>query len=111
MRSPGDIGDGQRSRLEVTLDTAAGQVQFARMVSSEAGFDYLRFSIDGVDQGGWSGEDAGFKNESFPVSAGTHTFAWTYQKDGSVSAGRTPPSSTLSCFRSSPIRRTGIASR
>lgn len=83
----GDIGNGQQSFLEVTLDTEAGDIQFQRRVSSEGGYDYLRFFIDGQQVANWSGVDFGFSQESFPVTAGTHTFRWGFTKDFSVSVG------------------------
>jgi hypothetical protein len=46
----------------------------------------LKFYIDGVEKGKWSGE----KNWAvafFSVTAGTRTFEWTYSKDGSESVG------------------------
>ncbi len=84
----GDISDDQTSSLEITVNTADGNIEFAQRVSSEGGFDHLRFYIDDVGQGsGWSGEPATFTRESFPVTAGIHTFRWTYSKDGSLSRG------------------------
>ena len=82
----GVIGDSQSSTLSLTQVTTAGTISFARRVSSESGFDFLRFSIDGVQVGSWSGE-VPYSTVSFPVTAGTHTFSWTYSKDGSVVSG------------------------
>ena len=83
----GDISDNQSSTLSVTVEVlAAGDISFAYKVSSESGYDYLRFAIDGVEQASWSGEVA-WTEASFPVTAGTHTFTWSYTKDGSVSSG------------------------
>src|SRR4030095_16299900 len=55
-------------------------------VASDSGFVFQRFSIDGVQVGSWSCEVA-YSTVSFPVTAGTHTFTWTYSKDGSVASG------------------------
>ena len=82
----GDITNSQASTLQVTLTTNAGDMSFWQQVSSEAGYDRLRFYIDGVEQGSWSGAQA-WAERSYPVTAGSHTFAWTYTKDGSVSGG------------------------
>ena len=66
--------------------TAAGTISFWYAVSSETGYDYLKFSIDGVLQVQWSGSVA-WTQASYAVSAGTHTFKWEYSKDVSVSVG------------------------
>jgi len=83
----GDVADYQASSLSVTLDVlSAGDISFYYKVSSEATYDFLYFYIDGAEQGGWSGE-VGWTQASYAVSAGTHTFTWTYDKDYSVSDG------------------------
>lgn len=82
----GAITDSERSSLQVTLDCATGTIAFYCKVSSESGFDCLKFCIDGVEQDKWSGEKD-WAEVSFPVAEGTRTFEWTYSKDGSVSGG------------------------
>ncbi|MBN2174692.1 MAG: T9SS type A sorting domain-containing protein [Bacteroidales bacterium] len=83
----GGIGDEQESELTITMNVLAeDQISFFRKVSSEDTYDYLRFYIDGVQKGEWCGEE-GWAEESYPVSAGTHTFKWAYEKDYSVANG------------------------
>lgn len=83
----GTIADGQTSEMEVELYiSTADNISFYRKVSSESSYDYLRFYIDGTQQGQWSGEVA-WEQVSYPVTAGLHTFMWVYYKDGSVSNG------------------------
>ncbi|MDZ4183091.1 MAG: S8 family serine peptidase, partial [Candidatus Cloacimonadaceae bacterium] len=83
----GDIGNGATSTLSLSLEiSAAGNITFYRKVSSESGFDYLRFYIDEVEQESWSGESV-WTFQSYPVSAGFRSFRWTYSKDGSVAIG------------------------
>ncbi|MBN3034810.1 MAG: carboxypeptidase regulatory-like domain-containing protein [Bacteroidales bacterium] len=83
----GNIGHNQSSTLSITLDlTSAGTITFYRKVSSEAGYDFLRFYIDGVQQDEWSGE-LGWGEASFPVPSGTHEFRWAYVKDAYVVGG------------------------
>lgn len=82
----GLIEDGQASTLRVTLDCSDGEISFHGRVSSESGCDYLGFYIDGVKQDEWAGEQD-WAQVSFPVTAGTRTFEWTYSKDGSASSG------------------------
>ncbi len=71
--------------LELYVETA-GDISFWYRVSSESGWDYLRFYIDGSQLGNWSGE-VPWSEFSYPVDAGMHTFTWTYYKDGSVNSG------------------------
>lgn len=83
----GDINDGQSSSLALTLDvTSDSPISFYYKVSSEPGYDYLEFYIDDVRQDRWAGE-VNWSQISYPVSAGLHTFRWTYDKDGSQSDG------------------------
>ena len=83
----GDVSHNQSSSLSLTLEVLApGDLSFFYKASSEATYDFLYFYLDGVPQGGWSGE-VGWTLASYAVSAGTHTFAWAYEKDGSVSDG------------------------
>ncbi|MDZ4752503.1 MAG: C25 family cysteine peptidase [Flavobacteriales bacterium] len=77
----GVIGDGDQTILKLTLDFIdAGDVNFAFKTSSEAGWDELQFKIDGSTLGAWSGETA-WTEVTFPISVGTHTLRWTYDKD------------------------------
>jgi len=68
-----------------------GFVKFHKKVSCERdntnhNWDYLAFYIDGTEKGRWDGE-IDWSQEIFPVSAGNHTYKWTYVKDYSVSTG------------------------
>ena len=76
----GVINNNQFSGLSYTADFVSGTLSFARRVSSESTFDFLRFYIDGVKQAEWSGEVA-WSEVSFPITAGTHTLKWQYEKD------------------------------
>lgn len=82
----GTISNNQITSLEVTLDCISGNIKFYRKVSSETGYDYLDFYIDGISKGSWSG-DRDWSEVTYSVSAGSRTFKWTYSKDGSVSSG------------------------
>ena len=83
----GVIGHSQSTEMSIELYlTAAGTVSFYRKVSSESGYDYLKFYIDGVQQGQWSGTVA-WGEVNFSVTAGLHTFKWSYSKDVSVVSG------------------------
>ncbi|MCC6462807.1 MAG: T9SS type A sorting domain-containing protein [Saprospiraceae bacterium] len=83
----GVITHNQSSAMTLNLFVSeAGWISFARKVSSEADFDFLRFYIDGQQVAAWSGSVA-WGIEAFPVAAGVHTFAWVYQKDDLKSEG------------------------
>jgi hypothetical protein len=70
----------ERSVLELTHNCRAGDIRFAVKVSSEQDRDGLVFSIDGQDLDAWSGE-TDWVVVNYPVTAGLHTFTWTYEKD------------------------------
>jgi len=83
----GNIGNNQSTSLELTIDyPSASMVEFMYKVSSEEGWDYLRFYIDNQMQDEWSGE-VNWTLASYPVTAGTHTLSWIYEKDEFVASG------------------------
>ena len=87
VAASGTISHSQSTNLEVTLNVPqAGVVQFWYRVSSESSFDYLRFYVDNVQQGQWSGT-VNWTMGQYNIAAGNHTFRWTYSKDGSVNSG------------------------
>ena len=86
-----DLDHDQMSELSITMDVPeADSISFMYKVSCEDGssylWDYLEFSIDGTQIETWDGE-IDWNRAAHPVDAGTHTFKWTYTKDGSVSSG------------------------
>ncbi len=82
----GDIADNGSTVLEITLNVQIdGNLEFYYKVSSEGTYDFLHFAIDGIEQNTWSGE-VNWALASYLVTAGSHTFTWTYDKDGSVSS-------------------------
>lgn len=83
----GAIDDGRASRLVSQFEHAvAGALSFVFRASSEEGFDFLRFSIDGEERGAWSGE-VDWTVFSVDLPAGPHTAVWSYEKDGSIAEG------------------------
>jgi hypothetical protein len=96
----GDAAPGtfNKAQLQFTGNFVAGNIRFAYKISSEEGYDCLRFFIDGVAQafagtcefnhGGigasglleWTTADVA-------VGAGIHTITWSYEKDESDSQG------------------------
>ena len=82
----GTITHNGTSSLEVQVNVEGTNISFYRKVSSESGYDYLRFYIDGAEQNKWSGT-VSWSQVSFPITPGLHTFKWSYTKDLSVSSG------------------------
>ena len=84
----GTISHSQQSSLSVTVTYAVDStISFTHEESTENNFDYLRFYIDGVEEGSWAGLNAPAQ-ASYNVAAGTHTFEWRYTKDGSVNSNQ-----------------------
>lgn len=82
----GPVGNDQQSKVAFSYTFRDGTVSFARKVSSELGFDSLRFYIDDELQEEWSGE-LDWEVVSYPIEAGPHTLKWQYEKDESESEG------------------------
>ena len=56
-------------------------VEFQYKVSSQAGWDFLKFYIDNIEQQTWSWEVAYTLYSDNTIIAGTHTYKWCYVKD------------------------------
>ena len=83
----GDIGHDESTTLGIQMNVVtSGSISFYRKVSSESGYDFLRFYIDGNELDSWAG-NVPWGEASYPVSPGIHTFQWTYTKDQAVSSG------------------------
>ena len=82
----GVITDNQSTSLSLAITSASGNISFYCKVSSESGYDFLRFYIDNMLQGSWSGS-ATWQLQTYAITAGSHTFQWTYSKDGSGNSG------------------------
>lgn len=82
-----DIGDNQSTSLVYTASLATpALVTFWWDVSSESGWDYLKFYVDGVEKDSISGTP-GYAQYSTSLPAGTSSLRWEYVKDGSTSTG------------------------
>lgn len=81
------IGNSTSTSMLLTLKFAeAGNFSFAKKVSSESSYDYLKFYIDDVLQDKWSGS-VDWDADTFAVTSGTHTFKWAYVKDAAEYGG------------------------
>ena len=83
----GTISDGQDSWLETALTTGPGNLSFWWKVSSEPGYDYLEFYLDGVLQTGRIAGEVDWTQQTYKLAAGSHTLSWRYAKDEAVSGG------------------------
>ncbi len=84
-----DLEDNETASLVLHYNCAGeDNISFHIQVSSQFNHDFLSFYIDDELQGEWS-KLILFNNgfQSFPVSAGQHTFKWTYAKDSSGHSG------------------------
>jgi PKD repeat protein len=83
----GDINDNQSNWLSIEYEAISDDsISFWYKVSSELNYDFLKFYIDNLQKALWSGYD-GWERVAYAVTAGPHTFKWTYSKDGSISSG------------------------
>ncbi len=83
----GEITHNEETVLSLVGTVAtAGNLSFYKKVSSESNYDFLRFYIDSVQAGEWSGE-TDWTQHTFSLTAGLHSFEWKYEKDQSVSSG------------------------
>jgi hypothetical protein len=79
----GTISDNQTSELFIHYNVMFDDsISFYRKVSSQVLGDYLKFYIDGLMVGQWSGNQD-WKRVAYPVLAGPHTFKWVYEKNAS----------------------------
>jgi len=93
LQSP-TTANSSSSSISFTANTNSGSVTFYRKVSSESGFDYCKFTVDGntptnptSEGNGVSGTSGTWVLNTYTVSSGSHTFAWTYSKDSSSVSG------------------------
>jgi hypothetical protein len=84
----GGINNSQQSEMYIDGKVLSNDtISFYRKVSSESGYDFLKFYVDGLELGSWSG-NKDWAKVSFPITAGDHRFSWTYEKDEATFAGQ-----------------------
>ncbi len=83
----GGAGDSQSTTLDLQYSSIGeDSISFYKKLSTEEGYDYFKFYIDGIIQGSWSG-NVDWSREVFFVGPGEHVFSWVYEKDHSQSIG------------------------
>jgi hypothetical protein len=85
----GDVNNSQSSSMSLTVNVGpgGGTVNFFYEVSSENGFDFLEFRVNGTLINSWSGTLGWTSYSHVLPAAGAYTLSWVYVKDGSVSSG------------------------
>lgn len=81
-----DIGDGGSSSVTFAVPEDATAITFWYLISSEGGYDYLRFYVDGAQLFAISGGSDWTQQGPYDL-VGAETFGFSYTKDGSVSSG------------------------
>ena len=81
----GDVGDLSASMF-IAFVVGPGTLSFDWRVSSEDGYDFLRFYVDGELVSEICGQQAWARAEH-PLSSGLHNVTWSYEKDDYVSCG------------------------
>jgi hypothetical protein len=75
------VEDYKSSQLFLDYTSATDDsISFYLKTSSEEDYDFLKFYIDGILQGQWTG-DIPWRRAAFRVDAGAHEFKWAYVKD------------------------------
>ena len=82
----GNIGDSQQSCMQTTV-AGSSDLSFYWKVSSESGYDYLRFYIDDSEQSGKISGYLDWRQKSYVLSAGDKVLKWCYTKDSSADSG------------------------
>ena len=82
----GDITDSQSTYLQTTL-VGPGTLSFWWKVSSESGWDYLRFFVDGAASATPISGETAWAQQTLSIPAGTHLAQWKYTKDIVYSSG------------------------
>lgn len=82
----GIIGNETSSDIQIQMESQQSVISFYYKVSSEDGYDYFSFYINGEQVDSWSGE-VDWSYTEYPVQEGINSFRWVYEKDFSVQEG------------------------
>ncbi len=85
----GDINNNESNYIQTNI-TGPGTLTFKWKVSSEATYDFLIFSVNGIEQTGLLGKisgEVGWTERSIVLGGGVNVVKWSYVKDFSVSTG------------------------
>ncbi|MFA5414209.1 MAG: PKD domain-containing protein [Methanoregula sp.] len=82
----GALSDSQNTALE-TFVQGPVNLSFFWNVSSESGYDFLQFYLDGVKKDQISGEKLSWVQKAYSLDSGNHSVRWIYTKDSTQSRG------------------------
>ena len=82
----GKLSNSESNWFQTTV-IGPGTVSFRWKVSSEANYDFLRFSINSVPMASISG-GVSWQQKTYAVGAGSQTLKWAFTKDDTVSVGK-----------------------
>ena len=80
---------GHNSHADMNLDydfACDNEISFFVRTSTETGYDFLNFYVDGERMGRWAGE-TGWTLVSYMIPQGSHRLTWSYVKDGGAVGG------------------------
>lgn len=85
---PGAANNNDITYMEyvATIPANGAKVTFSYSTSTETGWDWFRFYINGAAELETNGI-AGYTTVTFNLNPGVHTLRWEYSKDGSFSSG------------------------
>ena len=67
--------------------TCDNEISFHVKTSTETGYDFLVFYVDGERYGRWAGQ-TDWTRVSFMITQGSHQLTWSYEKDGGAVGGQ-----------------------
>ena len=83
----GTIADASDTYMSLDYTVVAdGELSFYYKVSSESGYDKLKFYINGTVQDEWSG-DVDWAQATYDLTSGAYIFKWEYSKDVNTTGG------------------------
>ncbi len=82
----GEIADNESSSISLTASFTGGRGSFDYRVSSEEGWDFLEFYVDGNLRAQWSGE-VDWQSYEFTAPVGNAVLEWRYSKDFANAGG------------------------
>ncbi len=82
----GTILNSQESWMETTV-SGPGALSFWWNISSESGYDFLEFRLNGILQTNISGT-VDWQQQLFTIPSGNQVLTWRYSKDSTVSSGQ-----------------------
>ena len=83
-----EMGHNCQAMMSLDYDfTCDNEISFYVRTSTETGYDFLIFYVDGERMGRWSGE-TGWTMVRYMIPMGSHHLSWVYEKDGGAVGGQ-----------------------